>query len=522
MVELAPVSPMIMSSTAHEISASACSEHVIPLMLNSIGAHYHMCGDLDSATMHYNVAIDRIFNTFGVDKPKHSSLKNDIEALISQEEILNEASRRFCEMASYAASATPIFDAPHELEQERTASLVASRALEIYVVPGCPTNERSYAPVILHNIGLIFYQQRDLSNAMNMFRLALESLPSSKKEMSILAQSIYHHLGQLYAFQGEFGEAIECFIQEATILHELIEGQTHDFNEDNFSLKISGHDDISELLKGKLEISYFSISKVYFESGLYSEAMICCEELLNFQQAANKSDALEILTTRYNIGRIHHKMNNFKLALHGCLSFVERGSLELGEKHEAILTALHHIGMIQYDANMILASAKTFVRCLAMRRDAYGEYHPKVAETMVELGMVKMEIGSLTCALTVFMRAYDVLNKVPQQDSACCAMVLSYIAQTHCLLSVDMDKALAYYQEVLAMLEDDTGGDNDETEARILSVIGRIYLDLDEVEKAMESFIAAERRKSCREVEFYNSTCVLPGIQYFNPCASVA
>jgi tetratricopeptide (TPR) repeat protein len=240
-------------------------------------------------------------------------------------------------------------------------------------------------------------------------------------------------------------------------------------------------------LKAKVDnmaiaVTLSSLGLVYYHLNKYEDAFESYQEALRLRRDHfGTDDDPDIASTLNSIGLVLFKQNQHELAK-GCFTESLRIRTKLlGKDHRDVAILWYNIATIDYETGNDEIAIRMYKETLRVERASLGPEHPDVVLTLQHIGQVLQQIGSLDDALQYFGEALEIEKKKKNDDIST---------------------------------------------AKILNLIGNIYLQQGKVAPMMEKFTEASRiMERCGNA---GEALVIAGYNFYTlsktnpPCAPIA
>lgn len=303
---------------------------------------------------------------------------------------------------------------------------------------------------ILRVKGRTYMRRGDYDSASGLLKQALEIAEDFEDDKEIA--EIEHNLGTVEWYRGDYEDAIGHLERAREIRKEI--------------------GDERGVAK-----SLTNIGIVYYSKGAYSLAL---EYYKKGAEAFEKiGDKLNLGNTYINIGMIYFNKGDFDNAL----DFFYK-SLDLFEKvgdKSSIATALNNIGLVCQDKGELDKALKFHKRSLKIRKylkDKYG-----LAMSYNNMGVVSRLLGENDDSENYHLKALKISEEIGNRNLTCeiyCELVRCMVKKN------DIDKAHKYADKALHLARE-IGSET--LEARSREVMGLVYKNQEEYEKAEKKFI---------------------------------
>jgi tetratricopeptide (TPR) repeat protein len=377
-----------------------------------------------------------------------------------------------------------------------------------------PLNQCSKAT--LFNMGLIHYQWGSADIAMQYFDLATSL--SQAHDPTHFDPVVLACLNNMAQINLQFGRSIDAteLLQDALTRGNAALTTLYGYGSDDISIssneehnptpaetpedieKRSAHDRRRTLrLRRKLARTLFNVGHVHFYKCEYGPTMTTLVDALRLLHT--DPEVIEIAAIRYNMSLVHYYRGEKPEALERVNQFLQM-TQQVGATDPPqmqIADALHQKGKILMEMGQSPEALTTLNEALQLRRELLGETDPAVAESMCLIGKVLLQQEQYAMALNAFE-----MGLVVQRQSLGEAGSLE-VAQT--LLEMgrvyhaqkNFASALSSYLEV-STLARQFFGETHPFVSRIDTIIGRLYLDMGEDEKA-QAYLSKENGGEAKE-----------------------
>lgn len=354
----------------------------------------------------------------------------------------------------------------------------------------------------LFNMGLIHYHwDARPDTAMQFFDLAA-SLSKANTPLAFdpVALGCLNNMAQINLMYGKPNDARELLsdaLARGNAALAALYGSAR--IDDNIisrgnSLNREQDDCKSRRLRRKLARTVMMCGHVHFYSCEYDASMATCQDALRLLHATNFEDA-EAAAAWYNMGiLLHHKQDRVK-ALDYLNKFIDRAT-ELGSSHQ-VADALHRKGQVLFEIGNLYESMKPLNNALRIRQEKFGEKHADVAESLCMIGKVLQAREEYDFALNAYEEGLSIIRSQPTGDSMSLdsAQTMLEVGRAYHVQG-NQNEALRVYNEV-ADVTRKFFGERHPYVARIVNIIGRVRLEMGEVDESIKLF--EDAMKMCLE-----------------------
>jgi len=326
----------------------------------------------------------------------------------------------------------------------------------------------------LNKLGNICYEMKNFTTAMNHYKKGLEIerrvLPSNHPHTVITLVNIAHIHKQL----GEHEHALKAYMAACKM-------QMTAFGRESLS--------VAETLS--------SIGLMQYHIRDYESSFESYQEALRIRRHSYGTDEhLDVASTLNSIGLVLFKQDFFDLAKKCFGESLRIRSKILGQDHRDVAILWYNIATIHFETGEDDTAVEMYKETLRVERKALGDDHPDVILTLQHLGQVHQQMGQIDEALRYFNEALDV--------------------------------------EVKNLKKRERGADNSSSNnnsksgsmARLLNLLGNVYLQMGKAEDMMKCYTEASRIYEANQRP--GETLVIAGYNFYGlsktnpPCAGAA
>ena len=358
--------------------------------------------------------------------------------------------------------------------------------------------------VLLNMLGSIQLKRGELSEAMEIFQLALDDANREADEcqqakigVDFMARSVsFREMGIIYEKWGDRTRALEMFhlsldciaeyknisqammdkqLQTASETKELILdeyiGLTKSFRE-----RISSscaEDDGMEIYigskKGKNELDRAlvtsSIYDVFFPPGIVEKGEPSC------QHEMDASD-VDVALTLHQIAQLHRAQGEFQLSL-AAFNVALRGmKYSLGPFHPNVAAILGNMGNLQKEMGEFDAAFSTYQQVLKIESDRLGVTHPAVIVTLHNIATIDAARGKNKQSLMLYEQVLQLQRKLHGVDHSSVAITSACMGDVHEKIG-NLKDATECFEEAVR-IKTNTSGRHSLEVARLLHKLGKL------------------------------------------------
>jgi tetratricopeptide (TPR) repeat protein len=306
-----------------------------------------------------------------------------------------------------------------DLELNQKIETICNKNLEQEISQKEKKLFQKYLSSSLSNIGLIYQNQGDYTQAINYNSRSLEIDKELGKEKGVVTS--LNNIAIIYQSQGDFESALGYFSRSLKINEEIDDkkgissslnniGIIYD-NQGNYSNAISSFKrslEIQEEIGNESDIanSLNNIGLIFKSQGDHAKAIDYLSKSLLLRESID--DKKGIATSLNNIGLIYHEQEDYENALDyytRCLKIKE----EIGDK-KGVATSLNNIGLIYHDQNNYEKALDYYTRCLALKEEIGDK--KSIATSLNNIGSFYNDQGNLEEALSYLSKSLKIREEI--------------------------------------------------------------------------------------------------------------
>lgn len=327
-------------------------------------------------------------------------------------------------------------------------------------------NAENLATIYL-NKGVVALKRMNIDESYNHFSKCIE-FSDKKTEKNFELAKVYHNLGIIYHYRGNYSKAVELYTKYEATLNNL-DIKNHPslgstlmnmgdaykrlgkFEESLFTLKKSIK--LFEQVYGENHLktaqAYENVGILYKEKEQYDDAEFYYKKTLAIRLENYSDQHPEIGFTYNNLGDLYNTQGDYYRALDyffSALSIFEKA--DYGEKMLDIAGISQNIGLAYSYMSEFLKAANYYNKSLEIREDILGKEHPLVALTLMNLGVLYHQQNKFEKARETYDKAYSIYKTVIGENSA----ELSQISNNIGMIATEQDKfneALTYHNKAI-------------------------------------------------------------------------
>ena len=453
------------------------SEIALATVLNNIGRVYYLQSKFQESLAVYEEALRLRREYLGNDSVDVAATTYNIGQTCHQISRLDESLSYYKEFLRIASSVMPIesgskdmalvfkgiADIYIEKNDNKMALFYFSRALELQ-----RNFDNAYSTDIattLNKLGNICYEMKKFNSAMSHYKKGLEI------ERKILPANHPHtiitlvNIAHIHKQLGEHENALTAYMAACKM-------QMIAFGRECLS--------VAETLS--------SIGLMQYHIRDYESSFESYQEALRIRRHCYGTDEhLDVASTLNSIGLVLFKQDFFDLAKKCFGESLRIRSHILGRDHRDVAILWYNIATIHFETGEDDIAVQMYKETLRVERQALGNDHPDVVLTLQHLGQVHQQMGQIDEALRFFNEALNIELKVST-------------------IRIDPNKSGSM--------------------ARLLNLLGNVYLQLGKTEEMMKCYAKASRIYEANQRP--GETLVIAGYNFYGlsktnpPSAAVA
>eukprot|EP00957_Ditylum_brightwellii_P211978 15366825-Ditylum_brightwellii.AAC.1 len=194
----------------------------------------------------------------------------------------------------------------------------------------------------------------------------------------------------------------------------------------------------------------------------------------------------------YNIGMIYYRAGSYDQATQVFGQALTLSSQSVTVDNAGLLVMLHNIGVAQLQMGRVSCALKSFNMSLDLRMSLYGERSCEVAESLYQIAHIHDVTGKTCMALDLYTKTVNIEKETLGKFHPDVVVTLCSIGEIYHSEGV-LERALNVYMEALGILRRsmETNSSSSLAISSILNIIGDIYLEVGEVNMAIEAFADA-------------------------------
>jgi len=405
----------------------------------------------------------------------------------------------------------------HRDDSEK-AMLLLKQSLAIY--RDTFGNQSKEVATVLNNIGRIHYLWSEYKKALEVYAETLSIRVAVLGEDSLDVAATIYNTGQSYHQLGQLDNAMEYYQRFLRISTKSLGPNSRDvaiayrgmaeIHQEKRELKLA-----FKLFKSALEVGQKAQGKFHPEiaSILNKLGNLCYEmkdlisalkyyrEGLEIETVILEPEHRHVIITMTNIAHIEKQRRNYRAAL-DAYSEVYKKQLKSGEDDIMIAVTLSSLGLVQYHLNMFEEAFESYQEALRLRRDHFGtDDNQDIASTLNSIGLVLFKQNMFELAKNCFTESLRIRTKLLGKDHRDVAILWYNIATIYFETGND-ELAIRMYKETLRVERIALGPEHSDV-VLTLQHIGQILQQLGHLDEALLYFIEAlkiEKKKKRDEI----------------------
>lgn len=275
--------------------------------------------------------------------------------------------------------------------------------------------------------GELLLEMGKYSESQKYFEMMKSQMQSDDAESA----DIYHNLGRVYGYKGDFEKALQNFERAYDIRSKVstssddtlydtlnslgvIYGEKGEYDKAKKKFKdamskiekFQSTDEQSKTLH--IAQSFSNIGWIHFLKGEYRQALDYHMKSLNQRKKFSGDDTLLLAENYSSIGGVHHALGDFDKATDNYNKALKIRVAKLPADHPSIALNYQAIGGVLHESGRYEDALEKYKRALEMRAKALGYNHSSVASVYKSIGGVYLDQGAYDQALKHYSRALEI------------------------------------------------------------------------------------------------------------------
>lgn len=278
-------------------------------------------------------------------------------------------------------------------------------------------------------------------------------------------------------------------------------------------------------------VTLTNIAHILKQQHDYPGAVLVYKKVLRKQRKTLGESSLDVAATLSSLGlaQYHDGLYEDAFECYQDALRIRREHFE-SDDHLDIASTLNSIGLVLFKQRSLSLAQSCFDASLKIRTKLLGKDHRDVAVLWYNLATIHFEMGQDDTAIRMYQETLRVEKAALGADHADVVLTLQHLGQIHQQLG-KLDEALDYFSQALSI--ERRKADERECDkfavARVLNLIGNIYIQQGDIDMMMESFVEAARILESRTGSpERNELLLIHGYNHYGlsklhpPCAPVA
>ena len=311
-----------------------------------------------------------------------------------------------------------------------------------------------------HRLGHLMIKVAHFNQAEELYNQLLENASSDDDQAHI-----YHQLGILKYYQGEYNEAVKFYERSLAIRQRTL-------TEDDPSLALT----------------YNDLALVYNSMGEYSKALEFHEKSQQIREKALPPNHPDLAESYNNIGQVYSNMGENSKALEFYQKSHEIKEKALPPNHPSLATSYNNIGSVYNNIGEYSKALEFYEKSHQIREKALPPNHPSLATSYNNIGQVYNNMGEYSKALELYEKDLEITKKALPPNHPNLATSYSNIGQVYNNMG-EYSKALELYEKDHEItIYEKALPPNHPSLATSYNNIGRVYKNMGEYSKALEFY----------------------------------
>ncbi|CAF1138025.1 unnamed protein product [Adineta steineri] len=234
-----------------------------------------------------------------------------------------------------------------------------------------------------YRLGLLLIKMGQFTKAKEIYQILLNQTTNEDDKANI-----YHQLGRIRYFQGEYKEALLSYEKALAIRQQLLP---------------SNHPDLG--------MSYNSISMVYYKMADYPKALVSQEKALTSQQQSLPSNHSDLGMSYINIGSVYYSMGDYPKSLSYYEKALATNQQSLPSNHPHLALSYMGIGNVHNSMSDYPKTLSYYEKALVIQQQSLPSNHPDLASSYSNIGLVYYNMGNYPQALSYYEKDLAILQQ---------------------------------------------------------------------------------------------------------------
>ncbi|CAF1514384.1 unnamed protein product [Adineta steineri] len=272
--------------------------------------------------------------------------------------------------------------------------------------------------------------------------------------------NIYHQLGRIKYFQGEYQEALTFYEKSLAIKQKTL---------------ASNHPDLGD--------SYNRIGTVYGSMGDDPKALSYYEKALEIRQQSLPPNHPHLGSSYNNIGLVYNSMGDYPKALSSHEKALRIRQQSLPPNHPHLGSSYSNIGLVYYNMGDYLKALFNYEKALAIKQQSLPSTHYDLALSNMRIGNVYNSMGDYPKALSFHEKAIGIRQQSLPSNHRNLSASYNNIGSVHCNMG-DYPKAILFHEKALAIQQQSLPFNHPDL-ASSYNNIGLVYYNMGDYPKAL-------------------------------------
>ncbi|WP_238578408.1 tetratricopeptide repeat protein [Neochlamydia sp. TUME1] len=349
-------------------------------------------------------------------------------------------------------------------DSAETQGNIALRLFQLEQAKSCfilAKNENPKNTRILNKLGIIYFKQKNLEQAAEHFKEALDiELELSEEKLPNMA-CLYSNLGRIYKEHGNLEQAMEYTKQALAI-----------------NIKLGGEDD------SHVASCYDQLGSIYLAQGNLKQAAKHAKQALATDLKYFGENSVKVAIRYNNLGQIYDAKGNLKQAAKYTKQSFAIDIQLFGENHPVVALHYNNLGQI-YQKKGDLERATNYIKqALVINIKFFGENHHNVVEVYILLGQIYQKKGDLERAANYIKQALAIELGLFEKNLPVMAKIYNELGQIYHEQG-NLKQAFKYTKQALA-IKIKLFGENNPAVGATYNNLGMIYKERGNLEHAVK------------------------------------
>jgi len=345
----------------------------------------------------------------------------------------------------------------------------------------------------------------------------------------------WNNRGTQYYNQGNFAQAIECFLQAKAIVEKTQGKENQDYltlvnnlgmscyNQGNFAKATDYFLEVKAIIEktlGKDNLSYAqtvnNLGETYRSIGNYVKAESCYLESRTIYEKAFGKEHPDYAASLNNLGLLYNNTGDYIKAERYYLDARAIYEKAVGKGHPDYAASLNNLGLLYFNMGDYPKAERNYLETRGIFEKTLGKEHPNYALSLIGLGALYFNMGDYAKAERYYLEAKAIFERTLGKEHPTYATLLNNMGSLYYSMG-DYTKAERCYLDTIAVMEK-VFGKAHSSYAISVDNLGLLYYNMGDYAKAERCYLEAKAigEKLGKEQTAYAQAVNNLGLLYFN------